>query len=89
MAMVTPPTTLWRLFKPAVRDRPPGGPAPKAQPPQHARAVILPGGPPHTLTFFVNDAMDRAENYDTIEVALFRADDVKRTLIEDGWKEEE
>jgi hypothetical protein len=71
---VPSPTILWRLFN----DRR-----------EHARAVILPGGPPHTLAFFVNDAMDRAENYDTIEVALFRADDVKRTLIEDGWKEEE
>jgi hypothetical protein len=66
-------TVLWRLFN-ARRE--------------HARAVILPGGPPHTLAFFVNDAMDRAENYDTLDLALFRAEDVKRSLVEDGWREE-
>jgi hypothetical protein len=50
--------------------------------------VILPGGPPHTLAFFVNETLDRAENYDTIDLALFRAEDVKRTLLTDGWIEE-
>jgi hypothetical protein len=54
----------------------------------HSRAVILPGGPPHTVAFFVNDTMDRAENYDTMDLALFRADDVKRSLMSDGWKED-
>ena len=66
-------TVLWRLYN----DRR-----------EHSRAVILPGGPPHTVTFFVNETMDRAENYDTMELALFRADDIKRSLIEEGWKEE-
>ena len=56
---------------------------------QHSRAVILPGGPPHTLAFFVNDTMDRAENYDTMDLALFRAQDIKRSLMSDGWSEEE
>jgi hypothetical protein len=50
--------------------------------------VILPGGPPHTVAFFVNETMDRVENYDTIDLALFRAEDVKRTLVEQGWKED-
>jgi len=27
------------------------------------------------------------ENYDTLDLAVFRAEDVKRTLIEDGWTE--
>lgn len=55
---------------------------------EHSRAVILPGGPPHTVAFFVNDTMDRVENYETMELALFRAEDIKRSLIEDGWKDE-
>lgn len=68
------PTILWRLFRPG------GG---------HARAVLLPGAPDVTLAFFVDDVMDRAEKYDTLDVALFRANDVKRSLTEDGWREDE
>lgn len=64
---------LWRLYN-AKRD--------------HSRAVILPGGPPHTVAFFVNNTMDRVENYDTMELAIFRAEDIKRSLMEEGWKEE-
>jgi hypothetical protein len=67
------PTVLWRLFNPRR---------------EHARAVILPGGPPHTIAFFVNDTMDRVENYDTMDLAVFRADDIKRALMADGWTEE-
>ena len=65
---------LWRLFHPQ------GG---------HARAVLLPGGPPATLTFFVNEVMDRAENFDSIDVALFRSDAVRQSMIGDGWKDDE
>ena len=54
----------------------------------HSRAVILPGGPPHTIAFFVNNTMDRVENYESMDLAVFRAEDVKRSLIEEGWKEE-
>jgi hypothetical protein len=54
----------------------------------HSRAVILPGGPPHTIAFFVNNTMDRVENYDTMDLAVFRAEDIKRTLMDEGWKEE-
>lgn len=71
--MVADNTVLWRLYN----DRR-----------EHSRAVMLPGGPPHTVAFFVNDTMDRVENYDTLALAMFRADDIKRSLIEDGWKEE-
>ena len=66
-------TVLWRMFNDR-RD--------------HSRAVILPGGPPHTVAFFVNNTMDRVENYDTMDLAIFRAEDIKRSLIEEGWKEE-
>ena len=65
---------LWRLFRPTSRE--------------HVRAVILPGGPPFTIAFFANAAMDRAENYDAMDLALFRADEIKRSLLADGWKED-
>ena len=64
---------LWRLFRTG-RDA--------------VRAVILPGGPPFTLALFANERMDRGENYDSMELVLFRADEIRRTLIEEGWKEE-
>jgi hypothetical protein len=66
-------TVLWRLYN-GRRE--------------HSRAVILPGGPPHTLAFFVDETLDRAENYDTMDLALFRAEDVKKTMLADGWLEE-
>ena len=68
------PTVLWRLFHPGGR---------------HARAVLLPGTPQHTVTFFVDNVMDRAENFDSMDVALFRAEDLKRSMISEGWKEDE
>lgn len=67
------PTVLWRLFK-------------KGQ--AHARAVMLPGGPPYTLAFFANEAMDRVENYDTMDLALYRADEIRQSLEDDGWTED-
>jgi hypothetical protein len=66
-------TVLWRLFN----DRR-----------EHSRAVMLPGGPPHTIAFFLNNTMDRVENYDTLDLAMFRAEDVKRSLLDTGWREE-
>ncbi len=66
------PAVLWRL------EHPRGA---------RARAVVLPGSRQTTLTFFVGDVMDRAENYETMEIAVFRADDVKRTLLAEGWQE--
>jgi len=71
---VNEPTVLWRLFHSGGR---------------HARAVLLPGPPRHTLTVFVNDVMDRAENFDSMDVALFRSEDLKRSLVADGWKDDE
>lgn len=67
-------TVLWRLRSPK-RER--------------THAALLPGGPPFTITFFVDGQLDRAENYDTVDLALFRAEDVKRSLIEDGWTDDE
>lgn len=67
------PTILWRLR------------SPRREP---AYATVLPGGPPFTLAFFVSHQMDRVENYDTLDLAVFRAEDVKRSLVEEGWIEE-
>jgi hypothetical protein len=69
----TASTVLWRMV------RPDGG---------HARSVMLPGGPPHTVAFLVNDVTDRVEQFDDLALALFRADDIKRSLAGDGWTEE-
>jgi hypothetical protein len=68
-------TVLWRLFRKGTKT-------------DRSHAVILPGGPPHTLAFFANDEMDRVENYDTIALAVFRADEIKHSLLSDGWKED-
>jgi hypothetical protein len=68
---------LWRLFRAAGATKG-----------ERTRAVILPGGPPFTLAFFANDAMDRVENYDTMDLALFRADEIKRSLLAEDWKED-
>ena len=68
---------LWRLYR-----------ATGPQKGDRSSAVALPGGPPFTLTFLVNDEMDRVENYETMELAMFRSDEIKRRLLEDGWKDD-
>jgi hypothetical protein len=68
------PTVLWRLFRPGDG---------------RIRAVLLPGLPDSTLAFFVDDELDRAENYDTLDLAMFRADTVKRSLTDEGWQEDD
>ena len=70
-------TVLWRLFRAAGASKG-----------DRSHAVILPGGPPFTLAFFANDEMERVENYDTMELAMFRADEIKRSLRADGWAED-
>ena len=70
-------TVLWRLYR-----------AKGPQKGDRVRAMILPGGPPFTLAFFANDDMDRAENYETIDLAMFRADEIRRSLLNDNWKED-
>ena len=71
--MATQSTILWRLFRP-------GG--------ERAHAVILPGGPPFTVAFFANDEMDRVENFETMDLALFRADEIRLALAADNWLDE-
>ncbi len=65
------PTVLWRL----TRGR------------SSAHATIFPGASQTTVTWFFDGVMDRAENYDSLELAVARADDIKGVLLRDGWKE--
>ena len=65
------PTVLWRL----TRGK------------EAAHATIFPGEPQTTVAWFVNGVMDRAEKYDSMDLALARADEVRGTLVRDGWNE--
>lgn len=50
-----------------------------------AHATIFPGAGQTTLTWFFDGVMDRAENYDTMDVALARAAHIRGVLLRDGW----
>lgn len=65
------PTVLWRL----TRGR------------SSAHATIFPGADQTTVTWFFDNVMDRAENYDTIELAMARADEIRGVLLRDGWRD--
>jgi hypothetical protein len=65
------PTVLWRL----TRGR------------SAAHATIFPGPSQSTVTWFFDGVMDRAENYDSLEVAMARAEEIKGVLLRDGWRE--
>ena len=85
-------TVLWRLYratKPFDSAREDAGLA-QGEPNKGDRihAVVLPGGPPFTLAFLANEAIDRVENYDSMDLAVFRADEIKRGLLEEDWKED-
>ena len=71
MTSSTDPTILWRLS----RGR------------STAHATLLPADPHATITWFFDGVMDRAENYDSLELAMARADHVRSILIKDGWTE--
>ena len=71
MTAPSDPTVLWRMS----RGR------------SMAHATIFPGPTQTTFTWFFDGVMDRAENYDTLDLALARADQIKGILVEDGWKE--
>ena len=70
-------TVLWRLYRASGLSKG-----------DRSHAVVLPGGPPFTLALFANNEMERVENYDTMDLAMFRADEIKRTLLQDDWKED-
>jgi hypothetical protein len=68
---LTDPTVLWRL----------------ARGKDTAHATLFPGDPQTTVAWFVNGVMDRAEQYDSLDLALARAEDVRGMLLRDGWKD--
>jgi hypothetical protein len=65
------PTVLWRL----------------ARGPSTAHATIFPGNSQNTVTWYFDGVMDRAENYDSLELALARAEHIRGLLLRDGWGE--
>lgn len=65
----TDPAVLWRLRRGS----------------STAHATIFPGAGQTTLTWFFDGVMDRAENYDTMDVALARAEHIRGVLLRDGW----
>jgi hypothetical protein len=67
------PVVLWRL-------RHPDG--------DLARATLIPGVPASTLVYFVNDQLERGENFEEWEPAVAQAARVREQLIEDGWRDE-
>ena len=72
MDAYTEPTVIWRLHR---RH-------------SHAHATIFSGAERTTVSWFFDGMMDRVENYDTIDLALARAEDIKGQLLRDGWLED-
>lgn len=52
-----------------------------------AHATIFPAPAATTVTWYFDGIMDRAENYDTMELALARAEEIRGILLRDGWTE--
>jgi hypothetical protein len=67
----TDPAVLWRM----TRGR------------STAHATLFPGATTVTVTWYFDGEMDRAENYDSMDLALARADHIRGLLTRDGWKD--
>ena len=67
------PATIWRLRN-ADGDR--------------VRATLIPGAPTSTLCVFVNDRLERGENFMEWEPALARAAELREGLLADGWTDD-
>jgi hypothetical protein len=52
-----------------------------------AHATVFPGDARVTVTWFFDGIMDRAENYESMDLALARADQIRGLLLRDGWTE--
>ena len=52
-----------------------------------AHATIFPGPDANTVTWYFDGIMDRAENYDSMDLAMARADEIRGILLRDGWKD--
>lgn len=71
MDPTTDPAVIWRL----ARGR------------HAAHATVIPGDGQTTITWFFDGVMDRAENYETLDLAMARADQIRGILLRDGWAE--
>ncbi len=69
----TDPAVLWRMIRGS----------------STAHATIFPGDDATTITWFFDGVMDRAENYESVDLALARAEHVRGILLRDGWKDAE
>lgn len=74
MSTYAEPATIWRL---------------KNERGDRARATLIPGSPASTLCFFVNDELTEGENFEEWAAALTRADEVRTTLLGEGWRADE
>ena len=54
-----------------------------------AHATIFPGDAQTTIAWFFDGVMDRAENYDTLELAMARANQIRGVLLSEGWTNEQ
>ena len=72
MTIPTDPTVLWRM----TRGK------------STAHATIFPGGTHTTITWFFDGVMDRIENYDSLDLALARSEQIRGLLLGDGWRAE-
>lgn len=54
-----------------------------------AHATIIPGELQTTITWFFDGVMDRAENYESVDMAMARADQIRGGLLRDGWTNEQ
>lgn len=52
-----------------------------------AHATIFPGDTQNTVTWFIDGVMDRAEQYESLELAMARADEIRGILLRDGWRD--
>jgi hypothetical protein len=68
----TDPTVLWRM----TRGK------------NTAHATIFPGDTQTTITWFFDGIMDRAENYDSLDLAMARSDQIRGVLASEGWTAE-
>lgn len=72
MPEYTEPTILWRLRRGTSR----------------AHATIFSSPKQATISWFFDGLMDRIENYDTVNLALARAEDIRGVLLRDGWTDD-
>jgi hypothetical protein len=66
------PTVLWRLRRGTTR----------------AHATVFATPDTATFAWFFDGMLDRVENYDTLDLALARSEDIRGVLLRDGWTEE-